>query len=63
MGVQKSRKSIKFTKFSLKQNKNTKKLTKIKNKSVISKIINKHLFKKTNIFFLNKFETNKTLFF
>ena len=60
MGVQKSRKSIKFTKYSLsKQHK----ITALFFKKNLTTIYLKHVFKKTNIFLLKRRETNATLFF
>lgn len=63
MGVQKSRKSLKFTKFSLHLENNLKTHKKNLSRKTIKNIFDKHFFKKTNIFSLRKLETKKTLFF
>jgi hypothetical protein len=60
MGVQKSRKSIRYTKYSLKK-KNV--LFLFFNKQKIKNILKKFIFKKKDIFFLKKRETQKELFF
>jgi hypothetical protein len=61
MGVQKSRKSLKFTKYSLK--KKIVNLSNFSKKKIIQKIILKFKFKKNDIFFLKKKETNLNLFY
>ncbi len=61
MGVQKSRKSLKYTKYSLK-----KKLDKtliFSKKKIIQKIFRKFKFKKSDLFFLKRKETNLALFY
>lgn len=62
MGVQKSRKSIKYTKYSrlikISHKDNT-----YKNKQKIQHVYSKDFFRKTNVFLLKKLENNKSLFF
>lgn len=62
MGVQKSRKSIKFTKFSiLKKYKMTK--NNYTDKKQLIRVYDKDFFKKTRVFSLKKAETNVSTFF
>ena len=62
MGVQKSKKAIRFSKYSLfkthKKNINKYLLT-----SKLRYVYKKNKHKKTNIFFLKKYENNKSVFF
>ncbi len=62
MGVQKSRKSIKFSKFSLSL-KLKKNINEYLTVNKINNIYKKNKYKKTNIFFLKKLENDKPVFF
>jgi hypothetical protein len=58
MGVQKSRKSIRYTKYSLKLKKNFKELS----HKTLKLILEKDHFKKTRFFFLRKREDGTSFF-
>jgi len=60
MGVQKSRRSLKHTKYSLKNN-NDKNIFLTKKK--INVFFKKNSYKKNKLFFLKKYENNYSLFF